>query len=160
MTTKTEDLERVVSIAKQYAEYFGDADVEPTQFVLLPGNKIVAAPLGALLNEDRARLFKAIQQGLSLTGALAHAFVSEAWSVELGDKAALERFRNSGLAVSEMPADDRIEVLFIFASANGGPSTQLSARINRDRDNNRTLGELKGWNSEGAMHGPMAIVSW
>lgn len=161
MTTKEEALEMVVAKAKAYAGTLEEEQLEPMDFVCTPFGIVAGAHLGRFLSIDKGAAFDAMHDALAMTDALAHAFVSEVWMAVMSKEKGKEFMREEG-TIQDLPPDDRLDVLFIFASANGGPAKQLTARIKYDDRGNRYLEEFEEAEAGGAdsFSGRAAITSW
>lgn len=111
-------------------------------------------PIGlAELNKDRFK--EAIAKLLRLLQADAYVFVCEAWSAEGRELA--KKVLEQGIAVSELPLDDRTEILSIMAVENGKPVKGCFARI-RTTPQGRELGD---WQTiDGVADGRMVLTEW
>lgn len=103
---------------------------------------IAYAPDGAKLlqfadfNEKVKEIFKpAVTKVLREFNAFAYIFVCEAWAVAVPDGSELGKKLVKGeIRVSEVPFDDRVEIITLHAAENGGKYYTWTAKIKHLKD--------------------------
>jgi len=107
----------------------------------------------AKLNKDRFK--EAVAKLLHLLQADAYVFVCEAWSAE--GEAVAKKVLEQGMAVSELPLDDRTEIVSIMAVERGKSPTGCFAKI-KTTPQGRELGD---WQIiDGVAEGRMVLTEW
>lgn len=87
--------------------------------------------------------------------AYGYVFVDEAWMTNV----AANRIINEGISISELPPDDRDEVICIIAVENKCGCRFSISKILYNRDNTRTLDKFKTI-EPGISEGRLVVPSW
>ena len=104
-----------------------------------------------LASEGSSELAHAIRAFLAQKEASSYALVIEGWATTFYEAAEAHNFE-----VSEMPADDRYEMVQILAVERDGIKLSYEARIHRT-DDGRELGE---WKQLTSYEGRFVITEW
>ena len=127
----------------------------PMMLVLLPDDTVAVWPLPEM---DRDLFKNAVANVLRTMGACAYVMVQEAWESAVQDEATLARLEAGEVQVSDLPADDRRDILMIVAARNGQPCRMLQAEVS-ETPQGRRLGDW--WEAPaGGIKGRMVIEGW
>jgi len=145
-------IDEIISLAKEESRKTVEAgeEVEPTILARTPAGPVPI--LLAQLNKDTFR--QDLARLLRLLRADAYVFICTGWMAE-GN--ASKRALKEGRAISELPLDDRAEIIFITAYENGGAQVGYFAKIQTARGERR----LSEWQRlEGTPNGRMVLTRW
>lgn len=151
------ELEEVVNLVKGKARGVVESgeECEPAMFVLIPGGIAIVA-LGRI-NKDKFR--QAMSGLLQELNAYAYVFINEAWRAMLTkDSLAARRVLRSEISVSELPLDDREEILMVMVAENNKSFYTWSAKIGYTPESKRYLEEWK--KSEDIIGGRLVLKEW
>lgn len=152
------ELEKAIQLAKEESRKVIELgeEHEPMLFILTPDG-ISLARLVMLKGKDIFR--EATAAVLRQLHAHAYVFISEAWSVNLAkDSPLLPKLTEGEISVSELPLDDRTEILSIMAVENNKSHQCWFAKIKYTPEGKRYLDE---WNMvEGSPEGRLILKEW
>lgn len=151
-------LDEAVSLAKQQSRSIVESGEEhiPLLLVLTPSGLGLVRPVV----KDKNTFKSALTELLVMLSASAYVMIYGAWSTRIDkDSPLLDRILSGELAISELPLDDREEILTITAVDNGKSYRCWAAKISYDHDN-RHLGEWKEMPKDGAASGRMVLKEW
>lgn len=112
-----------------------------------------------LIDLDKPNFQERISRMLRQLGADAYVFVHEAWEATLSkDSPWAKRVKSGEIRVSELPLDDRQEVVTVIACEKGKEVVCWMARIDVDREGQRSL---RGWEKlPGVISGRLVLREW
>lgn len=150
-------LEETIEFTKKQAKAIVESGEEHRPIML------VFTPEGitpVLLKDVDKDIFKpVISEFLQQLRAYAYIFINEAWATKLSeDSPTVQRLLKGEISVSELPLDDRDEMLIITAAENGKSYRGWSAKIRYTREGKRYLGE---WEEiRGISTGRLILKEW
>ena len=159
MATEKIDLQQQIQFAKEEAVEIVESGEElgPIMTIFTPhGIDVVSIPLTNDMIKD---VFKQVIGSLLQTlDAYAYIFVQEMWSARISkDSPLTPRLLSGEISVSDLPLDDKEEMLAIMAAENGESFQFWSAKIQYTRDDRRYLGE---WSEIGSGEGRLVLKEW
>lgn len=151
------ELEEITNLTKKQARAIVESGQEHQPIML------VFSPEGAniihLVEIKKDKFKQAISTLLRKLNAYAYIFVNEAWGTKLAkDSPITKRLLNGEISVSELPLDDREEILTIMVAENGKSFNAWSAKIRYTSEDKRYLGE---WEEMGDIaRGRLVLREW
>lgn len=147
------EIEQIVDFAKGTSRMIIREGEEHIPIIIARTPQGVIPIALAKINKDTfkqvlAKLLRQLQ-------ADAYVFICEAWSAE--GEALAKKVLEQGVAVSELPLDDRTEIVSIMAVENGKPAKGCFAKI-KTRPQGRELGEWQ--TKDGVADGRMVLTEW
>jgi hypothetical protein len=149
----------IINFIKQTATNIIESGQEhqPTLFPLTPSG-IGVVGLAGFPSKDM--FVKAMTAILHQVKAYGYILVNEAWQAEAkdeGEQERLQKFLDSGKGISDLPLDDRVEILIITCYQIGEPLKTLIAKIN-----NRRVGEFTEMveSEDMKFEGRMVVRNW
>lgn len=157
METKEQTLDQVIQMVKDKSRGIIESGEEHTQILIMltPNGTI-----NTLLTWVKKENFKeVVSQLLHHFHAYAYIFINEAWTAKLDKNSSLLQELMSGRKkVSELPLDDKTEILMIIAAENGKSCNMWSAKIRYTPEDRRYLSE---WElADGVGEGRMVLKEW
>lgn len=151
-------LDEAVEFAKRTSQKVVESGGEhiPTVLILTP-NGFGVAPLGGVPKDI---LQPALHSLLRIFNAYAYIFIDEAWVADLPiDCPTVRKLLRGEVLVSELPPDDKTEVLIIVATENKKPPCFWVAKIRYTPEDKRYLDE---WEKKGAgeVEGRLVLREW
>lgn len=157
METKKPTIEQTIQMAKDTSRNIIESGQEhkPILIMLTP-TEVINTLIGWIEKEN----FKGvISQLLRYFHAYAYIFINEAWVAKLDKGSPLFQELLSGRKkISELPLDDKIEMLTITMAENGKSCRIWAANIRYTRDDKRYLEEWKEADKVG--EGRMILKEW
>jgi len=145
-------IDEMVSLAKEESRKIVEAGEEHQPIIIARTPAGVVPILVTQLNKATFR--ESLAGLLRLLRADAYVFICEAW---MTDGNAGKRALKEGRAISELPLDDRTEIVFVTAYENGGAQVGYFAKIQTARGERR----LSEWQRlEGIPNGRMVLTRW
>lgn len=139
-------IEEAIEFAKEQSKGIVESGEEhqPIMLALTPGGGCIIQM--AQMNKDRFK--QDIAAVLRQLGAYACIFINEAWAAKLSkDSPLVPKLLRGEIKVTDLPPDDKEEILAITVAENGKSYYGWSAKILYTTDDKRLLGkweELKG----------------
>lgn len=151
------ELDKVIDFAKEQSRAIvesGDEHV-PVMIAISPDSVNIIA----LVNIDKDAFVSNVSRLLRELRAHAYVFINEAWGTRLlSNSPTLRRVLNGEITVSQLPPDDKEEILTVTAVENGRSFTCWSANVKYTRDGSRYLGE---WDKMGGIPtGRLILKEW
>jgi len=151
-------IEQAIDFAKKQSKEIVESGEEhiPIMIALAPED----AGIIPLVDMDKDRFKEDVSVVLRLLDAYAYVFVNEAWVARLPkDSPTVQRVFNGEVKVSELPLDDRIEMLTVAAAENGKSYRMWSAKIRHTPEGKRYLGEWEEMRGIPVM-GRLVLKEW
>jgi len=150
-------MEQTIQMAKDTSRYIIDSGEEHMPILIMfTSTEVVNAGISGMEKED----FKVVvSQLLRHFHAHAYIFINECWMTKLNmDSPLFQELESGRKQISDLPPDDREEVIVITATENGKSCRMWTANIQYTRDDKRYLGEWKEMDSVG--DGRMTLKEW
>lgn len=150
-------LGQAVDFAKKQSKEIVESGEEHIPIILaLTPESANIIPLNGM---DKDRFKEDICGVLRQLNAYAYVFINEAWVAKLPiDSPTVQRIFNGEVSISELPLDDRIEMLTVAAAENGKSYRMWSAKIRYTREGKRYLGEWEEMG--GSPTGRLILREW
>ena len=153
------ETELIVNTLKLMAtKIINEEQEEHLPMVFIPTEtELVIVPL---LGDFRPDFKNLITSALHLLHSDTYVLVNESWIAELSvDSPRTKKITEGEMTVSDLPLDDRQEVLMLMAVENGTCFQLYQAKINYDMSGLRQLGEWVEFPSDGIM-GRLVVKEW
>jgi len=130
-------LDAMIYSSKQFAKEIVETGNNELPLTLFTLDGMTGSILITLIFEEHKSQLKAILRNV---GADYYVLVGEAWQTILQqDSPKLDQLYSGDMRVSDLPLDDRKEMLIIVAAENGRTTIVESSVIVRDKDNKRRV---------------------
>lgn len=151
------ELEETIEFAKDISKIIIESGEEhqPIMFIFTPTGTHVTQ----LVNVDKNLFKPAISMLLRQFHAYAYVFINEAWGAKLSkDSPLLPKLLSGEILVSDLPPDDKEEILTIMVAENEKSYHGYSAKIKYTSEGKRYLGE---WGEmKGIATGRLILKEW
>uniref|UniRef100_A0A6M3M4Z2 Uncharacterized protein n=1 Tax=viral metagenome TaxID=1070528 RepID=A0A6M3M4Z2_9ZZZZ len=157
METKEATLNKAIQETKAISRTIIESGQEhqPTLLILTPTEGINTL-IGWV---DKENFKEVVSQLLHHFHAYAYIFINEAWTAHVDKNSPLAQEIMSGRKkISELPLDDKDEILMIMAAENGKSYRSWAAKIRYTREDKRYLDEWM--EDEGVADGRMVLKEW
>jgi len=151
------DLEEITNLTKGQARAIVESGEEHQPIMLALSSEGVNFIHLVEINKDRFK--ESISGLLRKLNAYAYVFVNEAWGTKLNkDSPIAKRILSGEISVSELPLDDKEEILTIMVAENGKSFYGWSAKIGYTPEGKRYLKEWEKMGSSAS--GRLVLKEW
>lgn len=151
------DLEEITNFTKEQARAIVESGEEHQPIMLALSPEGVNLIRLVEINKDKFK--QGIAELLRRLNAYAYIFVNEAWGVKLAkDSPTAKRILTGEISVSELPLDDREEILTVMVAENGKSFYGWSAKIGYIPNGKRYLKEWEGMGD--IVKGRLILKEW
>ncbi len=151
------DLEEITNFTKEAARAVVESGEEhlPTMLAISSGE----VNLIHLVEMKKDKFKQHISGLLQRLNAYAYIFVNEAWGTKLNkDSPTVKRILSGEVSISELPLDDKEEILTVIVAENGKSFNCWSAKIGYTPEGKRYL---KEWEEmKGIVGGRLILKEW
>jgi len=144
-------------LRQQAAEIASHEEAAPVLFIIPKEGEMEI--VGIILTElAKATFQENVAALLRAKQAIAYCFVCEGWATRPQSLETINRITSGDIAVSELPPDDRFEILIFNEVENGQPARIYQSEIKRGYNNVRIV---QPWTQLSGSHsGRMMVNQW